>query len=265
MEPIDAPHNALSAPLPAEAPAIHAPAPKDERPPSPFAILFAPDRSLDRQARIGRARWLFLFAWVSSILLAAAVAFRVDAAASTLRKLDMSGQLKSMSDRQLADEIHSAARIVQVATIAKGIVGIPVQLGLACLAVLALAWFFKGRIKGSAVAPVAAATLLPGALANLLDAASAYQHATLPPEGAPLSPRSLSAVLALLERPLMDPWVKFGTALDFFSLWSAVIMGFGVAAAAGVPKRTAVFGTLVAWVCYQLLVHVATGGAARPQ
>jgi hypothetical protein len=142
---------------------------------------------------------------------------------------------------------------------------VPFQLGLACVALLALAWFFRGRVKGSAVAPVAASTMLPGAVANLLDAISAYRHAALPPEGVPLAPRSLSAVLALLNRPLMEPWSKLGTALDFFSLWAALMMGYGVAAVAQVPKRTALIGTLVAWVCYQLLVHIAAGGATRPQ
>jgi hypothetical protein len=163
------------------------------------------------------------------------------------------------------DEVHSAERVYQVIQIAKGVVGVPLQLGLACLALLVLAWFFRGRVKGSAVVPVAAATLLPGALANLLDAVSAFRHATLPPEGVPLSPRSLSAVLTLFGRPLMEPWSRFGNALDFFSLWAALMMGYGVVAVAKVPKRTAVIGTLLAWTCYQLLTHVATGGSTRPQ
>lgn len=251
--------DALSGPTEA-APA----APKNDRPPSPIALLFAPDRSMERQARIGRARFLLLFAWLCSILAGAALALRVDAASSTLRKLEMSGQLKSMSERQIADEIHSAERVSQVLSIAKGALGAPLSLGLACLAVLALAWFFRGRIKGSAVAPVAAATLLPGAIANLLDAAIAFRHAAIPPEGVPLTPRSLSAALTLLGRPLMEPWIKPGNALDFFSLWAAIIMGYGVAAAAQVPKKTAIAGTLIAWVCYQLLSHVATGGTTRP-
>jgi hypothetical protein len=35
------------------------------------------------------------------------------------------------------------------------------------------------------------------------------------------------------------------------------MMAFGVAAVGQVPRRSAVTGTLVAWVCYQLLTHVA--------
>jgi hypothetical protein len=231
--------------------------------PSPPALLFAPDRAMERQARVGRARWFLLFAWLCSLLLAAALAARVDAASSTLRKLEMSGQLKDMSDRQLADEIRSAERVFQVVSVAKGVVGVPLQLGLACVALLALAWFFRGRVKGSAVVPVAAATLLPGAIANLLDAVSAFRHAALPPEGVPLAPRSVSAALLLLGRPLMEPWARLGSAFDFFSLWAAVMMGYGVVAVAQIPRRSALVGTLIAWVCYQLLTHVAMGGPTR--
>jgi hypothetical protein len=137
---------------------------------------------------------------------------------------------------------------------------VPVDLGLACLAVVFLVWFFRGRVTGSAVAPVAAATLLPGAIANLLDAFVAFRHTSLPPEGVPLSPRTLSAILPLLGHPLSDPWAKLGNALDFFSLWAALMMAFGVVAAGQVPRRTAIIGTLVAWIGVRLITQVAMGG-----
>src|SRR5262249_2241182 len=159
-------------------------------------------------------------------------------------------------DRQIADETHNAERVFAVVSVAKGALGAPLDLGLGCLAVLGLSWFLRGRTKGSAVAPVAAAALLPGAAANLLDAAYAYCQNALPPEGAALSPRSLSAILAIAGRPLVDPWIKFGNALDFFSLWAAVMMGFGVAAVGQVKPRSALAGTMVAWVCYRLLTQV---------
>jgi Yip1 domain len=229
-------------------------------PRSPLALLFAPDRAMERQAKVGRARWFFLFAWLCSLLLAGALAYRVDARSSTLRKLDASGQLRSMSDRQIADEAQSERRVSMVTTVAKGVVGVPLQLALTSASVVALCWFFRGRIKGSAVVPVAATTLMPGALADLIDAATALRHAVIPPEGVPLAPRSLSAVLVLLARPLEAPWLKLGNALDFFSLWSALMLGYGVAAVGRVPRRTAVIGTLIAWVCYRLLTRVAVGG-----
>ncbi len=228
--------------------------------PSPFTLLFAPDRGMDRQARVGRAGRLFLFAWLCALLLGAALAYRVDARSTTLRKLEMSGQLQTMSDRQIADETHSAERVAEVLSVAKGVVGVPLQLGSSCVALLALVWFLRGRIKGSAVVPVAAATLLPGAIADLLDALTAFRHEALPPDGVPLTPRSLSAILPLFGHTLDGPWMKLGNALDFFSLWAAVMLAFGVAAVGQISKKNALFGTLAAWVCYQLLAHIATKG-----
>jgi uncharacterized BrkB/YihY/UPF0761 family membrane protein len=64
----------------------------------------------------------------------------------------------------------------------------------------------------------------------------------------------------MLGHPLTEPWVKLGNALDFFSLWAAVMMAYGVVAASQIPKRRALVGTLGAWVCYRLLTHVAVGG-----
>jgi hypothetical protein len=192
------------------------------------------------------------------------VAARVDARSSTLQRLEMTGQLRSMSDRQIEDETRAAERVSQVASVAKGVVATPVQLGLACVSLLGLCWFFRGRVKGRAVVPVAAVTLVPGGIANLLDAVAAFRHATLPPEGAALSPRTLSAVLSIVGRPLSDPAARFGGALDFFSLWAAILLGYGVAAVGQIKKRNALLGTLIAWVCYRLLTNVASGGPPRP-
>lgn len=226
----------------------------------PLAIFFAPSRGMERQAKIGRVLWFFLFAWVAALLLSVALAYRVDARSVTLQRLEQMGQLQSMSDRQIADEVKNAERVSMVMNIAKGVTGVPVQLGLSCVSLLLLVWFFRGRVKGSAVAPVAAATLVPGAIANLLDAISAYRHSAIPPDGTPLTPRTLAAVMPLLGKPLMGPWMKLATAMDFYSLWAAVILGFGVAAAGQMPKRRAVIGTLAAWVCWQLVTNIAMGG-----
>ncbi len=230
----------------------------DDRP-SPFALLFAPDRAMERQAKVGRALFHLAAAWVASVALGVALVLRVDAGPSTLKKLEMMDQLKNMSDRQIAEETHNAERLFDVATLAKRIVGPPVALGLACVAVLFLCWFFRGRIKGSAVVPVAAATLWPSTIATAIDAVSAFRHAMIPPDGVPLAPRSLAALLELSGKPLMGSMEKLGSALDFFSLWAAVMMAFGVAATGSIPKRTAILGTLAAWVCYQLVTHVAVG------
>ncbi len=230
-------------------------------PPALWALV-APATGMERQAKTGGVKLTLALAIVCALLAGFAQAWRVDAAASTLQKLDNEGRLASMSDRQVDEETHKAERVYQVLRVAGAAVEAPVALGLACLAVVALGWFLKGRLKGSAVVPVAAATLLPGAVANLLDALVALRHATLPPEPTLLAPRTAADVLQVLGHPLVGPMTKLGGALDFYALWAALLLGYGVAFAAQVPLRRAVVGTVVAWVCWRLLTHVALGGGS---
>ena len=215
---------------------------------------------MELQARIGTARLAFLIAFTCAVLAGFAQAWRVDSRGATLKKLEQGGQLLTMSDRQLDDETRSADRLYQVMRVGKGLFEAPVSLGLTSLGVVILVWFLRGKIKGRAVVPVAAATLLPNAIANLLDAVSALNHATLPPQGAMLAPRNLASIAAAFGHTLEGPFLKLGHAADLFSLWAAIMLGFGVAAVGGLPVRRALVGTLAGWVCWQLLTNVAVGG-----
>ena len=215
---------------------------------------------MELQARVGTARLAFLIAFACALLAGFAQAYRVDTRSATLKKLEQAGQLQTMSDRQLDDETRSGDRLYQVMRVGKGLFEAPVSLGLTALGVVILVWFLRGKIKGRSVVPVAAATLLPNAIANLLDAVSAWNHATLPPQGAMLAPRNLSGIAAAFGQALPPPWLKLGNAFDLFSLWAALMLGFGVAAAGDLPQRRALIVTLAGWVCWQLLTNVAGGG-----
>ena len=239
---------------------VEAPTPAGRSVPPAVLALVAPDSGMELQARIGTARLAFLVAFTCALLAAFAQAYRVDSRAATLKKLEQGGQLQTMSDRQLEDETRSADRLYMVMRVAKGLFEAPVSLGMTSLGVVILVWFLRGKTRGPAVVPVAAATLLPNAIANLLDAVSAWNHASLPPQGAQLAPRNLAGIAEAFGHALAPPWVKLGTAFDFFSLWAALMLGFGVAAAGDVPVRRALIGTLAGWLCWQLLTNVAVGG-----
>lgn len=230
------------------------------RVPPALVALAAPDEGMERQARVGTARFAFLVAMACSLLAAFAHAYRVDAREATVQKLAAANQLDNMSDRQLEDETLKANRLFQVARVAGGALDAPVFLGLGSLAVLILVWFLRGKVKGRAVVPVAAAAMLPGAIANLLDAITAFQHAALPPAKVTLAPRSISAIAEIVGHPLVAPWVKLGNAFDLFSLWGAVLMGFGIAAAGDIRPRRALVATLIGWLCWRLITNVAGGG-----
>jgi hypothetical protein len=227
--------------------------------PPALVALVAPDAGMERQAKTGGVKLAFLIAFVAALLSAFAQSSKVSLRTETLAKLDTDGKLATMSEKQVDDEVQSAERLSQVTKVAWGVLEAPLFLLGTGLATVALIWFLKGKIKGSAVFPVAAAAMLPNALGDLLDAGTALTRTALGAT-ATLAPRSLSLAMAALGHPLSGPALKLGNALDFFSLWGAVLLGFGVAAAGEMPHKRAVIGTLVAWICFRLLTQVAAGG-----
>ena len=235
-----------------------APQPARTVPPAIVALI-APDSGMDRQAKVGKAGFAFLIALACALFAAFAQSARVDARSSTLQKLEQAGQLTSMSERAIEDETRNAERLYQVMRVASGALEAPLFLLLGGLSVVVLVWFLRGRVRGRAVFPVAGAVLLPGAIANLLDGITALRQESLPAGPAILTPRNVSAVLAALGHTLSGAALKLGNAIDFFSLWAAVMMAFGVAAVGDVSAKRALIGTLAAWLCLRLVVSVAMG------
>jgi hypothetical protein len=236
------------------------PQPEPRSVPPALVALVAPDTGMERQARVGKTGLVVAIAIACALFSAFAQSARVDARAATLRKLEKDGQLATMSDRQIEDENHSAERLFQVKTVAWGAASAPLFLLLQALGVVVLVWFLGGKLKGRAVFPVAAAVLLPSAIANLLDGVTALRMSALPSDAVALAPRSLSGIVAAFGHPLSGVALKLGNAFDFFSLWAAALMAFGVVAAGEVPTRRALIGTLCAWVCLRLVTNVAMGG-----
>ena len=228
--------------------------------PPALVALVAPDVGMERQARIGGVKLPLLLAMACALFAGGALALRVNASGATLKKLEQAGTLTTMSERQIEDETRNAERLFTVVKVGGALFEAPVGLGLAALATLLMGWFLKGRIKGSAVGPVAAATLLPSAIARLLQGVATLRETSVTPDAAALVPTNLADIAASLGHPLVEWGVKLGGAFDLFSLWSALLLGYGVAAAASIPVRRAVTGTLVAWLCWRLLTHVAAGG-----
>jgi Yip1 domain len=229
-------------------------------PPAAVALV-APDVGMERVARTGRVRGPLLVAIACALLSAGAGVLRVDAKDATLRSMEKAGELQTSSDRQVEDNTKSAERVYLVKRVAGALVQPPLQLGLLCVAIFGLSWFLRGRSEGRAVPAVAAAALLPNAVADLLDAGATFQHAAIGPDGPPALPRTLADLWTqLAAQPAAVPVMKLLSAFDIFSFWTALLVGFGLIAAGHVPQRRALAGTLIAWLCLRLLTQVAAGG-----
>jgi hypothetical protein len=245
--------------------------PSAVRVPPAFVALIAPETAMERQARDGKVKHALIFVWICSLFLGAAFAMRVDARASTLKQIEQGGQMQGMSDRQIDDQVQTNEKQAMVLTVLAAAITPVIRvvhnghpdfggLLLVALAVVFLVWFLKGRVRGSAVLPVAAAVMLPNAIANVLDGITILRKYSISPDDGTFAPRTLADIVAAAGHPLMGNAAKLAGILDFYSLWAAVMMAFGVAAVGSIPVRRAVIGTLVAWVCQRLLTTVAMGG-----
>jgi Yip1-like protein len=231
------------------------------RVPAPLVALAAPEHGMERVARTGRVGGPLLAAIACALLSAWAGIARVDARAVTLQAMEKEGQLQTASDKQVEDATRSAERVYVVKRVAGALAAGPLQLGLLCLAIFGLAWFLRGRSEGRAVPPVAAAALLPRAIADLLEAGATFQGAAISPDGPHSLPRNLADFwTAAAGHPAGPAAMKLLSVFDIFSFWSALLVGFGLAVAGRLPQRRALVATLVAWLCVRLLTQVALGG-----
>ncbi len=227
------------------------------RVPAPLVALLAPDVGMPRVARESKARWALLFAMVCALSLSGMQAMRVDAHAETLQELEMTGQLKDMSDRQVEDQAKAADRKFIVKTVAASIFRPPLLCLVYLVSLYILAWFLRGRSQGGQMSAVAGAALIPSAVSDLLSAGAVWMHSTIETHGPPLIPRTLNQILAHFGHSISGPLAPLGNALDLFSLWSALLLGFGLATAANLSRRSAVIASLVAWTLWRLLLACA--------
>jgi len=228
-------------------------------PPS-LQALIAPDVGMERQVRAGSV-WLPLcLATLCALSAGVSASFRVDAREATLQTLEMSGQLATQSDRQIEDATKAAERAFVVKRIAAAVVAPALWMCLIAFFTFILGWFARGRIQVKSLFPVAAAALLPFAVADLLEAGAILRHVSISSEPAPFVTSNLAQIAAALSHPVMGSVAKLLGVVDLFSLWSAVLIGFGLAAAGSIPTRRALSCALIFWVAWRLVRTFALGG-----
>ncbi|MBS2025998.1 MAG: YIP1 family protein, partial [Deltaproteobacteria bacterium] len=214
--------------------------------------LVAPGAGMEKVARLGRVRWPLLIAVVCSLTFGIAEAVRVDAHESVLTQAEMTGQLKTMSDRQIDEQVKGEQRSFTVKRIGISLVS-SFMLFLAYLAgAYVLSWFFRGRSKYENMAPVAAVALLPFAIADVLNAIAVFRSAAIDPEHKDYIPRTLGDILGAIGVQAGPAMTRLAGAFDFFSLWAALLLAYGLVTAANLPRRRALIGTIAAWVCWRL-------------
>lgn len=209
--------------------------------------------------------------WVVPLLLAmslsagasAAIATRLDTSRIVIPRLEAAGELSKVSEREISEQVEQAQRLAIVGGVAKGVFLVPLVALLGAAGLWFCSWLVGGRGTFAELFTVVCLALLPMAVAQGITLASALRQQSLTPKLAmSLVPSSLSAVIdepAPIERP---GWKATATKsliglVDFFHVWSALLLGLGFAAA---TKRSRWFATPFGALLYFLVIAAVTIG-----
>jgi hypothetical protein len=225
--------------------------------------LLVPDRGVPALVSAGRARLSMAIAIAAALLAAAALSARLDMApavraenaggpppgagpAAAAPAAQPPGEDKT--DRDIQEEIDKRTAIVEVKAWLDAALGTPGRiLGLA-LALLLLGRYIGGKPTFQRSLAAAAVGALPWAVRSLVDAVATLRQASIGP--ADLGQLVAARLPVPPDNPLLG---RFAAGTDLFSLWSVLLCGFGLAAAAGIGRTRAFVAVAVG---YLLLVFL---------
>ncbi len=207
------------------------------------------------QAAVEARRWVWPLLILAVCVSASGTLFslRWDAAPDVIRELQSSGGMAGLSEADLTDKIQTATRKSLVGAIAKGVFVMPLMTLLLACALWLAGWLFDRPAPFGRLMSAAAVALLPIALYHAIFTLCAAAQHTLTAAGAPrLVPSNLGVVLEGLSPKMM----RVASAVDFFNLWSTVLLGLGFSAATGMPRGRAVVLALVMYAMFAGVVMI---------
>jgi hypothetical protein len=161
-----------------------------------------------------------------------------------------------MTDSAMEEEIAKQTAVVEVKAWLGAGLGTPARvLGLA-IALLVLGRYVGGKPTFQRAFAAASVGALPWAVRSLIEAAALWrQERVLPGDLADL----VAARIPLgSDNPLAAHLLS---SVDLFSLWSLVLVGFGLAAAAGIGRFKAFATVTVSYLLLVLIMLLVSPGA----
>jgi hypothetical protein len=236
---------------------------------APLRALVIPDRGVPPLVTAGRFWLPMAIVVVAGLLAAGAVSLRVDpgpavrAASSgapgpaAQPAAGGSGAQappeEVKTDREIEEEIAKQTAIIRVKLALSAALGTPLQILLLALALFVLGRYVGGKPSARLALAAAAVGALPWAVRSIIAAAAALRQTAIAPSDVDgLVAGGLSSALG---NPLLARLV--GSA-DLFSLWSVVLCGFGLSAAAGISR---VRGLVAVAIGFVLLLMCCSVGA----
>lgn len=202
-------------------------------------------------AAVAQRRWVVPLLWVmlTGAVAGAAIADKLDTAKDVLPKMAEKGDLQKASEREIAEEIEQSQRIALVLGVARAVFGLPLAVLAIAVAVKLFAWLLGRKSEFGALVSVAAIALLPFGIHALLSAVVALKQDVI-------APNQVGRLMVTSLQPLF----KHGNVFDFFNLWSAALLGLGIAAATKVKPWRGLLDGLLLYALFAAAVLVGLPG-----
>ena len=230
---------------------------------APVAALLFPDRGVPPIVAAGRFHLAMAITIVCALLAAAAISLRIDVGPEVRAASggDPPPQAASGGESQPVEEIKTDIEVEE--EIAKQTAVVRVKVGLAAalgtpakILLLALGLFVLGRYVGGkpttqGALAAAAVGSLPWAVRSLIAAAAALRQPAI-------APADLDGLVAGGFASALGPSALatvFG-GVDLFTLWSVVLCGFGLSAAAGIGRVRSFVAVTIGFALILLLTSI---------
>ena len=240
---------------------------------APLAALLVPDRGVPRLVAAGRFRLAMAIAVVAALLAAGAAAVRIDVAPAV--RAENSGappppaapgtapaagsgagsreQAEVKTDREIDEEIAKRTAVVQVKLGLAAALGTPARILLLGVVLFLLGRYVGGKPTFQRALAAASVGALPWAVRSLIAAAATWRQTAIAP--ADLGGLVAGGLPIGADHPLL---ARLIAGVDLFSLWSVLLCGLGLAAAAGIGRLR---GTIAVVIGFALFLLISTVGA----
>ena len=240
----------------------------------PFAALLFPDREVPAAVRSGRYRFAMAIVIASALASAIAIGIRIDVTRDVLAQNAGPGgggpgaqpaggpmqPPEPKSDREIDEEIAKQTDVVRVKLGLQAALGTPALILALGLGLFALGRYVGGKPSVRSTIIVATHAALPWAVRSVIAAAAAWRQPVVLPDQIDklVSPGWFGFV------PVNPILAKLATGVDIFTLWSVVIAGFGLAAAANIRRTKSFVVVAIGFVLYLLVTQLIAGGGGGP-
>jgi hypothetical protein len=232
----------------------------------PFLAILFPDRGVPREVAAGRYGVALLAIVVTAAIAAAAISARLDLRHEVLSenaalrpKKELLTDPKKVSevktDREIDEQVAQRTAVKRVMLGLDAAIWQPLRVLFLALGLFLLGRYVGGTPTMARALSAASLVALPGAIRSLVTAIAAWSQPSL-------GTKDLDELVAAGRIPIPEGNAALAQLLggvDVFTLWSAVILGFALAAAGDLKPTRAALASAVGFFLYVLVTGAIMG------